>query len=72
MTTTNPPVANTRTWVSQYMSGYRCNHSAAVPTSSGSPLPVSQAEMKDQILQKFKHTTFTVDLTAQRAPCKLT
>jgi hypothetical protein len=48
------------------MSGYRSSGASAL-TRSGDPPNVSQAGMKDKILQEFKGATFTVDLTAQGA-----
>ncbi|KAF8272962.1 hypothetical protein EI94DRAFT_1717113 [Lactarius quietus] len=54
---------NPQTWYSAYMSGYR--HTSA---SSPARPTTSQAEMKDRILEEFKCATFSVDLTAERAP----
>ena len=62
MTTTNPAV-KTRTFCSEYMSGYQYTSSASAPTGPGKP---SRIEM--QVLEELKDATFTVDLTAHGAP----
>ena len=73
MTTTNPPAVKTRTFCSQYMSGYQYTSSASVPTGPGnlptSSLPTTgQVAMQAAILGELKDATFTVDLTAHGAP----